>query len=81
MKIACLFEDEDDMHLCGQLALRLELPKLELKPTPLKGYDPTKLGKHLAIVAKTDWERIVLVLDADRAPAGGPARRWTEVLG
>jgi hypothetical protein len=80
MKIASLFEDEDDMHLCGQLALRLGLPKLELPPTSLKGYDPTKLRKQLAIVAKADWERLVLVLDADRAPDGGPARRWKEVL-
>ena len=80
MNIASLFEDEDDLHLFGQLARRLGLPELKDKPTSLKGYDPPKLKKKLANVAKTDWERIVLVLDADRAPEGGPERRWKEVL-
>jgi hypothetical protein len=58
----------------------LGLPELKRRPTSLKGYDPTKLSKQLATVAKTDWARLVLVLDADCAPVGGPARRWREVL-
>lgn len=80
MLIASLFEDEDDLHLCGQIARRLKLPDLKQRPTPLGGYDPTKLKAQLALFVKTDWDRIVLVLDADRAPDGGPARRWKEVL-
>ncbi len=80
MTIASLFEDEDDLHLFGQLARALGLPDLQQPPTSLKGYDPPKLRKRLATIAKTDWERIVLVLDADRAPEGGPALRWKEVL-
>lgn len=79
MKITSLFEDEDDLHLCGQIALRLGL-ELKQQPTPLKGYDPTKLRKQLAIVTKAEWDRLVLVLDADRAPDGGPTRRWKEVF-
>ncbi|EYF07761.1 DUF3226 domain-containing protein [Chondromyces apiculatus] len=80
MNIASLFEDEDDLHLFGQLARRLGLPELKDKPTSLKGYDRPKLKKKLGNVVKTDWERIVLVLDADCAPSGGPERRWKEVL-
>jgi hypothetical protein len=79
MRITSLFEDEDDLHLFGQIALSLGLP-LKEKPTPLKGYNPSKLRKQVAIVANTDWDRLVLVLDADHAPDGGPARRWREVL-
>ena len=79
MRITSLFEDEDDLHLFGQIALRLGL-NMD-KPTPLKGYNPSRLRKRLDIVAKEDWDRLVLVLDADHAPDGGPARRWKEVLG
>lgn len=80
MNIVSLFEDEDDLHLCGQIARRLGLPELKEEPIALKGYDPTKLRKKLAIIVKAEWDRLVLVLDADRAPDGGPARRWKEVL-
>jgi hypothetical protein len=78
MKIVSLFEDEDDLQLCGQIALSLGL-RLEEPPKKLKGYDLPKLSKRLTIEAKTDWDRIVVVLDADREPAGGPTKRWKEV--
>ncbi len=74
MNIASLFEDEDDLQLFGQIALRLGLPRLKDKPASLQGYDPPKLRKRLADLVKTDWDRLVIVLDADRAPEGGPAR-------
>ena len=80
MNIASLFEDEDDLQLFGHLARGLGLPDLKQRPTPLRGYDPPKLKQQLALVEKTGCDRIVIVLDADRAPDGGPARRWKEVL-
>lgn len=74
-----LFEDEDDKHLVGVIARSLGLG-IEQEPTSLRGYDPKKLTKRLSIVAKEDFDRLVIVLDADREPDGGPARRWAEVL-
>jgi len=80
MKIIALFEDEDDKHLVGQIARELKLPNIQREPISLKGYDATKLRKRLEIVLREEHDRIVLVLDADHAPTGGPAIRWREVL-
>jgi len=35
------------------------MPDVKQKPTPLKGYDPSKLREKLATVAKQDWDRFV----------------------
>ncbi len=79
MKIVFLYEDEDDMHLVGQLARWL---RIEIKPqcVPLKGNDGKTLRKMLAAQSKSDHDRLVLVLDADHEPTGGPVKRWHEVL-
>ena len=80
MKIIMMFEDEDDKHLVAQVARALNLADLESEPISLKGYDAKKLRKTLKIVLNADYDRVVVVLDADHAPEGGPAKRWKEVL-
>lgn len=80
MKIIAMFEDEDDKHLFGQIARDMNLPDVQKEPISLKGYDAKKLRKTLKIVVAQDYDRLVLVLDADHAPTGGPASRWKEVL-
>ena len=80
MKIILMVEDEDDKHLVGQIARALKLPDITPAPTSLQGYDAQKLLRKLTIVLREEHERIVLVLDADHAPEGGPAKRWREVL-
>lgn len=79
MIIASFFEDEDDLHLVGQITRSLGLPDIKDEPVRLKGYDPTKLRNRLSNKVKGEWDRLVIVLDADRAPDGGPTRRWQEV--
>lgn len=79
MKIISMFEDEDDMHLVGQLAQWLQI-KIETAPIALKGNDGRTLRKKLTEQSKSDHDRLVLVLDADHDPTGGPTKRWKEVL-
>ncbi len=80
MKIIAMFEDEDDKHLVGQIGRALKLPEIQKEPISLNGYDAKKLLKKLDIVLREDHDRLILVLDADHAPVGGPAKRWKEVL-
>ena len=79
MKIISMFEDEDDMHLVGQLALWWQI-KIETAPIALKGNDGKTLRKKITEQSKSDHDRLVIVLDADHEPTGGPAKRWKEVL-
>jgi hypothetical protein len=74
-----MFEDEDDLHLVGQLARWLQI-KIETAPIALKGNDGKTLRKKITEQSKSDHDRLVLVLDADHEPTGGPAKRWKEVL-
>jgi hypothetical protein len=82
MALAIMFEDEDDFHLVTQVARRLGLRLPEPSMRNLKGYNATKLRAEVKSVLNTDYERLtlVLVLDADRAPEGGPIKRWGEVV-
>jgi hypothetical protein len=79
MNIIAIFEDEDDLNLVAQI---LRTCGIERKPKTisLKGYDGTKLRSKLKDLASGDLNRLVLVLDADHEPVGGPAKRWKEVL-
>lgn len=79
MNIIAIFEDEDDKHLVGQIGLHLGI-RMEKPPITLKGNDGKTLRKTIQIQSKTDHDRLVLVLDADHEPDGGPARRWKDVL-
>lgn len=79
MNIISLFEDEDDLHLVCQLARRLQI-EIKKEPITLKGNDAKTLRKTINAQSKSDHDRLVLVLDADHEPTGGPAKRWKEVI-
>lgn len=79
MNIIAIFEAEDDIHLVGHIGLRVGI-KLEKPPIPLKGNDGKRLRRTINEQSKADHDRLVLVLDADHEPEGGPAKRWKEVL-
>lgn len=79
MNIIAIFEDEDDLHLVAQVAKKWGID-IKNKPKTLGGYDGKKLRNELGNYAKADHDRLVLVLDADHEPVGGPAKRWKEVL-
>lgn len=79
MNIIAIFEDEDDKHLVGQIARCFGI-EIKKEPITLKGNDGATLRKTIKQQSNTDHDRLVLLLDADHAPVGGPEKRWQEVL-
>lgn len=79
MNIIAIFEDEDDKHLVGQIA-RIVGIDIKKEPLTLRGNDLATLRKTIKHQSNSDHDRLVLVLDADHEPTGGPIKRWREVI-
>lgn len=72
--VVCV-EAADDAHVVGQIALALELPRLTEAPKQLDGNDSKKLENAL----RQEFDRFVLVLDADRGRGGGSRGTYDRV--